>query len=175
MMFFQASKEPADTNPVAQNGTTALHNVNRRVIGIRQRSGRINLVATRWNSNSGRVKLERNRWIYDLIYCGDCGCHVPVFHDLAPPQQAQVGKWAPEHKRYGVIAEETGLSKGQAKSWLHHHGRPIRRKGRWNSTPCPHCGRWLRSAKAQQCFHCSAEWHGRSAGSQDDSAGPSLI
>ena len=31
--------------------------------------------------------IERNRWIYDLIYRGECGCHVPVFHDLAPPER----------------------------------------------------------------------------------------
>ncbi len=31
---------------------------------------------------------------------------------------------------------------------------PIRRP-----TPCPHCGRPLRTARAQQCPHCGADWH----------------
>jgi hypothetical protein len=29
--------------------------------------------------------------------------------------------------------------------------------------PCPQCGRPLRSAEAQQCFHCGADWHGKVA------------
>lgn len=28
--------------------------------------------------------------------------------------------------------------------------------------PCPNCGRWLRTPKAQQCFHCGSDWHGTS-------------
>jgi hypothetical protein len=30
-----------------------------------------------------------------------------------------------------------------------------------NGPPCPQCGRKLRTAKAQQCFHCGADWHGQ--------------
>ncbi len=26
-------------------------------------------------------------------------------------------------------------------------------------TPCPHCGKNLRTALAQQCRHCGADWH----------------
>jgi len=32
--------------------------------------------------------------------------------------------------------------------------------------PCPHCGRPLRTAEAQQCFHCGADWHGKPAKSE---------
>jgi hypothetical protein len=28
-----------------------------------------------------------------------------------------------------------------------------------NSSPCPHCGKALRTKLAQQCFHCGADWH----------------
>ncbi len=29
-------------------------------------------------------------------------------------------------------------------------------------TPCPHCGKTLRTALAQQCRHCGADWHSES-------------
>lgn len=29
-------------------------------------------------------------------------------------------------------------------------------------TPCPHCGKNLRTALAQQCRHCGADWHSKS-------------
>lgn len=28
-------------------------------------------------------------------------------------------------------------------------------------TPCPHCGKNLRTAHAQQCRHCGADWHSK--------------
>ena len=43
-------------------------------------------------------------------------------------------------------------------------GRPMRAKPQLDPQPqpaaCPHCGRRLRTAEAQQCFHCGADWHG---------------
>ena len=102
---------------------------------------------------------ERNLWIYDLIYCGQCGSHVPVFRDLAPPEQALVESWKTETPHTKVIAEKTGLNRSDAKSWILHRNGPVSRKGTWNSTPCPHCSRWLRTPEAKQCFHCGTEWH----------------
>lgn len=32
---------------------------------------------------------------------------------------------------------------------------------RVQSPSCPKCGKPLRTAEAQQCFHCGADWHGR--------------
>ncbi|MBC8873592.1 MAG: hypothetical protein H8E44_29495 [Planctomycetes bacterium] len=29
-------------------------------------------------------------------------------------------------------------------------------------TPCPHCGKNLRTALAKQCRHCGADWHSES-------------
>lgn len=102
---------------------------------------------------------EQNRWIYDLIFCGECGVHVPVFRDLAPPDQELVDHWSLAKTPPSEIANETGLSEQLAKSWKLHRSKRIQRKGRMNSTPCPECGRWLRTSLANQCFHCGNEWH----------------
>ncbi len=102
---------------------------------------------------------ERNRWIYDLIYCGECGCHVPVFRDLAPPEQRLLEQWKARPPRYLELAQETGLTPDAAKTWICHLNKPIRRRGKWNSASCPRCGRWLRTPEARQCFHCGADWH----------------
>ena len=36
------------------------------------------------------------------------------------------------------------------RSWL---------EGKGDTKPCPECGKNLRTARAQQCFHCGADWH----------------
>jgi hypothetical protein len=44
--------------------------------------------------------------------------------------------------------------------------RPVRKKIKpvpEPETPCSFCGKPLRSAEAQQCFRCGADWHGRPA------------
>lgn len=103
----------------------------------------------------------RNRWIYDLVYCGNCGVHVPVFHDLAPPEQAIVDEWLRRGTRLQdeEFCNATGLSRGHGKLFVLHRGKPVQAKGTLNSTPCPHCTRWLQGPRAQQCLHCSADWH----------------
>jgi len=44
---------------------------------------------------------------------------------------------------------------------------PVREKLRSDPRPqpstCPQCGEPLRTAEAQQCFHCGADWHGKPA------------
>lgn len=108
--------------------------------------------------------MERNRRIYDLLWCGECGCHLPVFRDLAPADQERLDEAASDaQRRYRTVAEVTGLSEELAKAWCQHRDKEIHRRGKWNSTPCPHCGRWLRSPTAQQCFHCGTDWHDPSA------------
>ena len=104
---------------------------------------------------------ERNQWIYDMIFCADCGAHVPVFHDLAPPEEAIVQEWLkadspPYHRE---VSEVTGMSKPCAKAWVLHMRGEIVRKGCWNTASCPKCKRWLRTPQAKQCFHCGHKWH----------------
>lgn len=84
--------------------------------------------------------VERNRWIHDLIWCGECGCHVAVFRDLAAPEQEITDRWKREPPHYPEVAEATGLDLWRAKSWVLHLEKRIKQKGSWNSTGCPHCG-----------------------------------
>ena len=42
---------------------------------------------------------QSNRWICDLIFCAACRAHVPVFHDLAPGEQALVEAWEAQRPR----------------------------------------------------------------------------
>lgn len=104
---------------------------------------------------------ERNRWIHDLYWCADCGTHVPVFRDLARPEQAILDGWLAQDNRprAAEIARVTGLEYGVAKAWVHHMNQTPPAKGRWNTASCPQCGRWLRTPTARQCLHCGADWH----------------
>jgi hypothetical protein len=110
-------------------------------------------------SEAHRRPVERNRWIYDLYYCGDCGDHVPVFRDLCPPEQAIVDAWLDQRPDYPLVAAETGMPDGLAKSSIVHGGKAPTSRGRWTSARCPTCDRWLRNPSAKQCFHCGADWH----------------
>ncbi|MFN0136452.1 MAG: hypothetical protein ACKVS9_10105 [Phycisphaerae bacterium] len=103
--------------------------------------------------------MERNRWIHDLIWCADCCAHVPVFRDLGPDETRQLEQWRAKKLLPSKVASITGLDGALAKSWLVHVRKAIVTKGKWNSTKCPSCERWLRGPRAQQCFHCGADWH----------------
>jgi len=104
-------------------------------------------------------RRECNRWIYDLVFCGECGAHVPVFRDLGPGEQRILDDLTQARPHYRRIAEATGLSDFNAKVWRTHLDKPLQTKGKMNSTPCPKCGRWLRTPLAKQCLHCGADWH----------------
>ncbi len=106
--------------------------------------------------------MESDRWIYDEIYCARCGVHVPVFRDLAPPEQAVIDELLTPIKVVKgdrAIARLTGLSLRQAQIWAEHRNCVHETKGNWS--PCPACQRWLNSREAQQCLRCGAKWHGR--------------
>lgn len=117
------------------------------------------VVGRRASEEQTGVRREPNRWIYDEIYCGDCGARVPQFRDLAPQEQEIIEVWKKSPPYYPEIAKVTGLTVGQAKSFRIHLKKPVKPKGTWNSQPCPKCGRWLRTPQARQCFHCGADWH----------------
>lgn len=104
-------------------------------------------------------RRECNRWIYDLVFCGECGAHVPVFRDLGPDEQRILDELTQTQPHYARIAETTGLSQFDAKVWRTHLRKSLQTKGKMNSTPCPKCGRWLRTPLAKQCLHCGADWH----------------
>lgn len=105
-----------------------------------------------------RKPVEVNRWIYDLIFCADCGAHVPVFRDLAPPEQELLDEWIANPPFYPVVAKATGLSLVEAKTWRMHLDDPPKLKGKLNSVTCPRCRRWLDTPFKRRCLHCGARW-----------------
>jgi hypothetical protein len=57
------------------------------------------------------------------------------------------------------LHREAGLSFRRATAWIKNHRIPSLYDP---PRPCPYCGEWLRTNRAQQCFHCGKDWHSTS-------------
>jgi Fe-S-cluster-containing dehydrogenase component len=56
---------------------------------------------------------------------------------------------------------QEGCTLKVAMTWVHHYLQFC--KGREAcTTPCPYCGKFLRTPRAKQCRFCGADWHDKS-------------
>ncbi len=94
-------------------------------------------------------------------YCWKCRNFIPKFAVISP-DEAQHLLTLPKIEAFREIRARTGCSLLWAKIWLLHPHGPHPMFPDANGPPCPYCGRPLRTAKAQQCLECGADWHGRS-------------
>ncbi len=90
-------------------------------------------------------------------YCRKCRNHIPQFAVISPEDERHL-KSLFSTEAFRELRERTGCSLLWAKLWINHLHDPYS-----GGPPCPHCGSPMRTAKAQQCFTCGADWHGRSA------------
>lgn len=90
---------------------------------------------------------------------------VPGWQELSPRDREEVWKLLSlEHNvsavRYFRQASGVGLAQAhEAITMLLAYKVP--KSTVPQKKPCPHCGASLRTALAQQCFECGADWHTR--------------
>lgn len=93
------------------------------------------------------------------LRCHRCRTFIPRFADLSPTGEARLHELIRQGRQIMATKEliaETGCSLRWAKIWVVHDGRP---GALVPGTPCPLCGKPLRTSRARQCPHCGADWH----------------
>lgn len=98
--------------------------------------------------------LGENTWPWRGPYCGKCRNHIPQFAVISPEDERHL-KSLPAMQAFKEIRARTGCPSLWAKIWAFHPQGPHP-----SPPPCPYCARPLRTAEAQQCFECGADWHG---------------
>jgi hypothetical protein len=96
--------------------------------------------------------LPENEW----KLCERCGSAVPEF---AMPEALQAELETPSKASpIGVLQRlrQAGASFETANTWIFHHMKYCREPC---TTPCPQCGKFLRTPQAKQCRFCGADWH----------------
>ena len=98
---------------------------------------------------------EVNVWPKRGPVCGKCRKHIPQYSEMSPELDRQLRQLPPVEAMKQLQAV-TGCPLFWAKIWVSHpHGAEPP-----SGPPCPSCGTPLRTAEAQQCFGCGADWHG---------------
>lgn len=91
--------------------------------------------------------------------CPKCGACIPQFTDLTEEDEARLRKLICENRKMMAMHELRAITLcpvSWAKIWVLHSGRP---DAVGTTTPCPYCGKPLKTALAKQCPHCNMDWH----------------
>src|SRR5688572_23102440 len=95
--------------------------------------------------------------------CPKCSLVIPQFADLPPFMEARLRQLSrSDHKIMALkeLREATDCPLSWAKLWVDHGGGPPWPVDRQpEPTPCPFCGKALRTARAKQCRFCGKDWH----------------
>src|SRR6185312_16298257 len=96
--------------------------------------------------------LPENRW----KPCPRCGLPVPelILSESLRSELDAIGK----ESVINVVRRlrEEGCTYELGLEWAHHH---LQRCAAPCTTPCPCCGKFLRTPNAKQCRFCGADWH----------------
>jgi len=102
----------------------------------------------------GRESLQRGP------RCPRCNQHIPQFEELtdgdAEGMRNLIRAMEPV-KAMRELRRLTGCSISWAKIWVLHPDGP--QTGEEMQTPCPFCGKPLRTQRSKQCRHCKRDWH----------------
>jgi tRNA(Ile2) C34 agmatinyltransferase TiaS len=88
--------------------------------------------------------------------CYHCKTRIPVFQELSvndAERLIELTRAGEPILAMGELRSITGCSIRWSKIWVLHEGKPKM------PTPCPFCGKPLRSAQAKQCRYCYRDWH----------------
>lgn len=110
-----------------------------------------------------REELQRDPKFPPLrgLLCPHCEMRIPQFADIAEDDRSRVLYLLNQQRVLMAIKElqaATGAPLAFAHLWVVHRGRALPPEGE-DPTPCPYCGKPLRTALAKQCRHCKRDWH----------------
>lgn len=123
--------------------------------GIRKIASRLFELKKLPYSSEDLSRITDEAWPNKGEYCEKCRTWIPRFADLTDEETARLRSLSTIQAMKGV-REATGCSLRWAKIWAMHPNGP---EPQYVGPPCPHCGEPLRTAKAQQCLSCGADWH----------------
>lgn len=103
--------------------------------------------------------IQDGQWPTRGEFCPKCEKHIPRFSELDPVTESQLRAMDDSFERIKRRRELTGCSLGWSKLWCLHPDGPHPVFGDPNASPCPKCGKRLRTSLAKQCVECGADWH----------------
>jgi hypothetical protein len=89
--------------------------------------------------------------------CEKCHSRVPEFANMPDDLRRELETFLESSPTEAMVRlKQAGCTYEISKTWTHHHRKFCREPC---TTPCPQCGKTLRTPKAKQCRFCGADWH----------------
>jgi hypothetical protein len=91
--------------------------------------------------------------------CPKCGAIIPQFVDVTEEHETRLRQLIRDNRPMMAMRELRSLTLcpvSWAKIWVSHSGKA---DGIGTTTPCPYCGKPLKTALDNQCPHCNMDWH----------------